>query len=155
MRNKKILMVAMAGVIALGSLLAPVGTEKASAANTSSLVAKAKSVLGAPYKWGGTGKGGFDCSGFLNYVFKSQKITLPRTASAMYSKGKPVSRSQLRTGDLVFFKTSSRAAVTHAGMYIGNGKFIHSSSSRGVSISSVNDEYYWGSRYVRAKRIVK
>lgn len=154
MKKKSILTVAMTSVIALGSLFAPVGTSTASAANES-LVTKAMSVLGAPYKWGGTSKSGFDCSGFLNYVFKGEKISLPRTANAMYSKGTPVSRSQLRTGDLVFFKTSSRSAVTHAGMYLGSGRFIHSSSSSGVSISSINDKYYWGSRYVGAKRVTK
>jgi cell wall-associated NlpC family hydrolase len=154
MTKKKIVTFAMAGAIALSSLFAPMGTGTAFAANES-LVSKAKSLLGIPYKFGGTTKSGFDCSGFLNYIFKSQKVSLPRTANDMYHRGTPVSRSQLRTGDLVFFKTSSRSAVTHAGMYIGNGKFIHSSTSNGVSISSINDRYYWGSRYVGAKRILK
>ncbi|MBN6186708.1 C40 family peptidase [Aneurinibacillus sp. BA2021] len=154
MVKKTIMTVAMAGAVAISSLFAPLGTETASA-SSESLVSKAISVLGTPYKWGGTSKSGFDCSGFLNYVYKSEKISLPRTANAMYQRGQAVSRSQLRTGDLVFFKTSSRAAVTHAGMYLSGGRFIHSSSSQGVSISSINDKYYWGSRYVGAKRITK
>lgn len=154
MVKKMIMTVAMAGAAAISSLFVPAGTGVASAANES-LVSKAISVLGTPYKWGGTSKSGFDCSGFLNYVYKSEKITLPRTANAMYQRGQSVSRSQLRTGDLVFFKTSRRAPITHAGMYIGGGRFIHSSSSQGVSISNINDKYYWGSRYVGAKRVTK
>jgi cell wall-associated NlpC family hydrolase len=152
MRKKKILTLLMAGSVAISSLFLPVGTNTASAASDS-LVQRAKSLLGTPYKWGGTTTKGFDCSGFLNYVYRTKNVSLPRTANAMYRKGTPVSRSQLRSGDLVFFKTSSRAAVTHAGMYIGNGKFIHSSSSRGVSISDINSDSYWKQRFVGAKRI--
>lgn len=154
MKKKKIMIFAISGTIALSALFAPIGTRTASAAENS-LVEIAKSLIGTPYKWGGTTKSGFDCSGFLNYLFKREKISLPRTAAAMYQRGTPVSRFQLRTGDLVFFKTSRRAPVTHAGMYIGDGKFIHSSSGRGVAINDINDKYYWGKRYVGAKRILK
>ena len=151
MKRKNVLTFFLTALIAITGVFTPAGT--ASAASSGTLVSKAKSLLGTPYKFGGTTKKGFDCSGFLNYVFKSENVSLPRTASGMYQQGTPVSRSALRTGDLVFFKTSRSGGISHAGMYIGNGKFVHSASSRGVSISSINDKYYWGSRYAGARRV--
>jgi cell wall-associated NlpC family hydrolase len=152
MKNKKMLAMLLTGSMMLSGAIAG-GAQKVEAAPSAGFVSYAKSLMGIPYRWGGTTTKGFDCSGFIRYLYAKEKVSLPRTAYAMYKTGTSVSRSGLRTGDLVFFKTSRSAPVTHAGVYIGGGKFIHSSSSRGVSISSVNDRYYWGSRYVGAKRI--
>jgi cell wall-associated NlpC family hydrolase len=116
------------------------------------LVALARRFLGVPYRWGGTGNGGFDCSGFLYTLFQRFGITLPRTSFAMFRVGRPVSRSELRPGDLVFFTTYARGA-SHAGVYIGGGNFIHASSAGGgVRIDPLSKPYY-NARYLGARRI--
>lgn len=118
--------------------------------NTTRLVQNAKKYLNVPYVWGGSTPKGFDCSGFLNYVFKENLgISLPRTVDSIYTKGVKVSSPQV--GDLVFFETYKPGA-SHAGIYIGNNEFIHSSSSKGVSISSMKNSY-WSQRYLGAKRM--
>ncbi|MBT2292266.1 C40 family peptidase [Paenibacillus albidus] len=109
-------------------------------------------TLGTSYKMGGTTLNGFDCSGFTNYVFKSLGISLPRTSKAQFHVGTAVSRNNMRPGDLVFFNTTGRG-VSHVGIFVGNGRFAQSSSSRGVTISSLN-ESYWANRYIGAKRVM-
>ncbi|HEY4552410.1 MAG TPA: C40 family peptidase [Bacillaceae bacterium] len=126
--------------------------EANAAANGSSIAAQGKKYLGVRYVYGGMSPKGFDCSGFVAYTFKQKGITLPRTSATMYKKGKSVSKSQLREGDLVFFKTG-KSGVSHVGIYIGNNKFIHS-AGKGVAITNINDPYYWKSRYVGAKRVI-
>lgn len=140
--------------IALLLVVGPLATQAdaASSVNSSQLVHTAKSVIGTKYVYGGTSAKGFDCSGFIGYVFKNSGVSLPRTSAGMYSTGTSVTKSNLKAGDLVFFNTSGKG-VSHAGIYIGNGKFAHSSSSKGVSISKLNDPYYWGSKYIGAKRV--
>ncbi|WP_054951031.1 C40 family peptidase [Numidum massiliense] len=118
--------------------------------NTKKLVKEAKRHLGTPYRWGGTSPGGFDCSGFLLYVYKKQGVHLPRTTQAMWNKGKRVSKK--KQGDVVFFhSTYSAPGATHAGIYIGGNLFIHSASS-GVEISNVYGPY-WGSHYMGTKKL--
>jgi lipoprotein Spr len=110
--------------------------------------------LGTPYRSGGSSKSGTDCSGLATQIYrKVYHIRLPRTSDAQYNNGNKVSKSELREGDLVFF-TSSRSGkkVAHSGIYLKNEKFIHASSSQGVIISSLNEDYYrkyWksGGRY--------
>ncbi|MBW4085178.1 C40 family peptidase [Paenibacillus sp. S150] len=109
-------------------------------------------TIGTTYKFGGTSTNGFDCSGFTSYVFKSIGLTLPRTSKAQFKVGTSVSRSNLRSGDLVFFNTFG-SGVSHVGIYVGNGKFAQSSTSRGVTITSLS-EAYWANRYVGAKRVM-
>ncbi|MEK3732713.1 MULTISPECIES: C40 family peptidase [Paenibacillus] len=111
-----------------------------------------KPVIGVSYKSGGTTTQGFDCSGFTTYIFKKLGITLPRTSAAQYKVGTAVSKSDLKPGDLVFFNTSGRG-VSHVGIYVGDGKFAHSSSSRGVIVSPLSQDYY-AKRYVGAKRVM-
>ncbi|MCK1996008.1 C40 family peptidase [Psychrobacillus psychrodurans] len=127
-------------------------TEAASSVNSSELVATAKDLIGTKYRGGGTTKAGFDCSGFVSYVYNDLGVSLPRTSSGMYASGSKIDKSDLSSGDLVFFNTSGRG-VSHVGIYIGDGKFIHSSTSKGVKIDKLSDPYYWGDRYVGAKRI--
>jgi peptidoglycan DL-endopeptidase LytE len=113
------------------------------------LIADAAELLGTPYVWGGeTPKSGFDCSGFLVYVFKKQGISLPRTVATIWNVGTPVNAPSV--GDIVFFETHQPGA-SHAGIYIGNNQFIHSGSSTGVTISKL-DNSYWSKRYLGAKR---
>ncbi|KWX83828.1 hydrolase [Paenibacillus riograndensis] len=109
-------------------------------------------TIGTTYKFEGTSTSGFDCSGFTRYVFKNVGLTLPRTSKAQFSVGTPVSRNNLRSGDLVFFNTFG-SGVSHVGIYVGNGKFAQSSSSRGVTITSLS-QAYWANRYVGAKRVM-
>lgn len=118
------------------------------------IAAVGKDQLGVPYKWGGTTPSGFDCSGFILYVFNQFDISLPRTSAQQATVGKAVSKSKLQAGDLVFFKTSS-ASISHAGIYIGNNQFISATTSKGIKIDSLNDPYYWGSRYVTARRVIE
>ena len=118
----------------------------------SSIVATAKKYIGVPYLWGGVTPGGFDCSGFVQYVYRLHGIQLPRTSSQQYQTGKSVSKANLQPGDLVFFATSF-GSVNHLGIYIGNNQFIHSGSSTGVTITSLSNSY-WSAWYVGAKRIL-
>ncbi|MEN0644963.1 peptidoglycan-binding protein [Alkalicoccobacillus gibsonii] len=119
-----------------------------SGATVTNIVAEASKHIGVPYKWGGGTPSGFDCSGFIQYVFKQQGISVPRTAASQYSAGKSV--SSLQVGDVVFFETY-KAGPSHNGIYIGNNQFIHSGSSSGVTITSL-DNSYWKPRYIGAKR---
>jgi len=113
------------------------------------LARSALRFLGTPYVFGGTSSSGFDCSGFVQHVFGMLGIGLPRTADAQYDAGKPAVGGP-RAGDLVFFDTYG--GVSHVGIYLGRGEFVHASSSHGVMVSKLS-ESYWASRYVGAKRI--
>ncbi|MFD1204730.1 MULTISPECIES: C40 family peptidase [Sporosarcina] len=112
----------------------------------------ATSLTGIKYVYGGTTKAGFDCSGYVNYVFNEHGIQLARTSSGMYASGTAVNKEDLAVGDLVFFNTTGKG-VSHVGIYIGNGEFAHASTSKGVRVDKLNDPYYWGQRYIGAKRI--
>ena len=127
-------------------------TEAASTVASNEIVSSAKNLIGIKYRYGGTTKAGFDCSGFIGYIYKSNGVDLPRTAAGMYSTGESVKKANLAVGDLVFFNTSGKG-VSHVGMYIGSGKFIHASTSKGVKVDKLNDPYYWGNKYVGAKKI--
>ena len=116
------------------------------------IVASSMQYLGVPYVFGGTTPNGFDCSGYVRYVFANAGIYLPRTADAQYECGYPVSTAELVPGDLVFFSTYE-AGASHVGIYLGDGNFINASSSRGVSIASLYSSY-WGSCYIGARRVM-
>lgn len=117
--------------------------------NVDDLIATAKSQKGVPYKWGGTTPSGFDCSGFLNYVYENNGVSIPRTVSDIWHAGDSVKEPIV--GDLVFFETY-KPGPSHAGIYIGNGEFIHASSSKGITESDVHSPYYWGPRYLGSKQ---
>jgi cell wall-associated NlpC family hydrolase len=113
------------------------------------LVQTAKKYLGTPYVWGGTSPSGFDCSGFLNYVYDKHDIDLPRTTSDIWNIGSRVSRPEV--GDIVMFETY-KPGPSHAGIYIGSNEFIHS-GDRGVEITSMNNVYF-KPRYLGTIRVI-
>ncbi len=115
-----------------------------------SLTVSALRFLGTPYVFGGTSGAGFDCSGFVQHVFALMGVHLPRTADAQYEAASRA-RGGIKPGDLVFFQTYE-SGPSHVGIYIGQGKFVHASSSRGVMVSTLSDEY-WSSHYIGAKRV--
>ncbi|MCM3089345.1 LysM peptidoglycan-binding domain-containing protein [Bhargavaea ginsengi] len=122
----------------------------APAQSDSSLISVAKSVVGTPYVWGGTTPSGFDCSGFIWYAFKTAGYDVARTNtdgyfSRSYYVDAPV------PGDLVFFNNTYKKGISHMGIYLGNGQFIHASSSQGVVVSNINDSY-WKPRFDSFKR---
>lgn len=112
----------------------------------------AKQLTGVRYRSGGESPAGFDCSGYVRYVFKNFNINMVRTAAGQYSSGTVIKREELSPGDLVFFNTGGKG-INHSGIYIGNNQFIHASTSRGVRIDSISDGY-WGPRYRGANRIL-
>lgn len=117
------------------------------------VISYAKDLLGCKYSYGAVGPKSFDCSGFTMYVFSHFNINLPHQSASQAQKGSKVSRSDLLPGDLVFFKTSG-SGISHVGLYIGNGNFIHASNTRGnVKITSLSEAYY-NTRYVTARRIL-
>ncbi len=114
--------------------------------------------IGKPYHWGGSSpRTGFDCSGLVYYAYKDLvKFRIPRTANEMYHlrDASPVSRGELESGDLVFFRTQGRGMADHVGVYVGNGKFIQSPrSGQDIQITSLSEDY-WVRHYVGARRVM-
>lgn len=116
------------------------------------IVSRAAKYKGVPYVFGGTTTKGFDCSGYVQYVFKDCKAKLPRLADEQALQGIFVTQKQLRPGDLVFFTTYA-AGASHVGIYAGDGQFWSASSSKGVMLSSLKDDY-WKQRYYGARRVL-
>ncbi|MDD0844252.1 C40 family peptidase [Pseudomonas sp. Gutcm_11s] len=122
------------------------------------ILAHGLSLVGTRYRMGGTSTtSGFDCSGFVGFLFKEEAgMKLPRSTRELINMDAPlVSRSDLEPGDLIFFNNRGRGRVSHAGIYLGDDQFIHSSSSRsgGVRVDSLDDSY-WSRSYMEAKRVL-
>jgi cell wall-associated NlpC family hydrolase len=147
------------GPITANRLSAVYSTKMSQAGNTTTrdqkanaIIVTAKKYIGVPYKWGGTSPTtGFDCSGFVQYVFAQNGISLPRISRDQFNTGTSVAFENLKPGDLVFFSIAKNGVVDHDGIYIGNGQFINSSSSKGVTIYDMGP--YWKSVYLGAKRV--
>jgi cell wall-associated NlpC family hydrolase len=123
-----------------------------SAALAVNLTRDAMRFLGVPYVFGGTSSSGFDCSGYVQHVYAMLGYHIPRTADAQYYAGKRIAGRSMAPGDLVFFQTYA-SGPSHVGIYLGNDRFVHASSSRGVTVSSLH-ESYWSARYLGAKRLI-
>lgn len=118
------------------------------------IVALAKQYLGTPYVLGGNGPSSFDCSGFTKYIYAQFGYSLNRTATDQLQNGVSISRDELQPGDLVFFKYNTSKPVSHVGIYIGNGEFIHASTNRYmVQIDQMNTGHY-ANVFVYARRIL-
>jgi len=121
---------------------------------TQVLLSMARQYLGVPYVWAGRSPSGFDCSGFIYFVFDQMGYGLPRMADGQFEVGIPVSRNALQPGDLVFFSTYE-PGPSHVGIYLGNEQFIHASSGAGyVTVTSMANPYH-RDRYIGARRIIK
>ncbi len=120
--------------------------------NMGNLIGFAERFLGTPYVYGGTSPSGFDCSGYTQYVFKQMGYSLNRTAAAQATQGTAVNHGEWQAGDLLFFRYYGGAGINHVGIYIGNGVFIHASSSGGVRYNNVLTDSYYISNYVTARR---
>jgi cell wall-associated NlpC family hydrolase len=121
------------------------------------IVETAKEFLGIKYVWAANGPDCFDCSGFTKYVYKLNGITLPRYSGHQAQVGTKVNFDELQKGDLVFFDTEKKfkGRVTHVGIYIGDGKFIHASSAKKqVTITSFNKKPFYKRRFLRGERII-
>ncbi|MFQ5779822.1 MAG: C40 family peptidase [Nitrospiria bacterium] len=118
------------------------------------VIQTAHTLLGTPYRFGGTTPKGFDCSGLVYYVFRhAAGLTLPRTTRQLIHAGRPIRPNRLSPADLVFFKIERQKSL-HIGIYIGNGKFIHAPSSGGkVNIQRLTVKY-WKRRYLGARRVL-
>ncbi len=126
----------------------------ASSSRAGGVLGSAQAMLGTRYRWGGTSRGGVDCSGFVQKVFRENGVSLPRTSRDMSGVGTRVSKSDLKPGDLVFFHTGRSTRINHVGVYIGGGKFTHASSGKGrVRTDSLNDGYYQR-KFATSKRIL-
>jgi len=127
----------------------------------SGVVAAATGAMGTPYVWGGTGgnDGGFDCSGLIQYAYGTQGVSLPRVSRDQAKVGRKIGKKtgELRPGDILTFSTRG-GPVTHVGLYVGDGQFIHS-ASRGVQLSRLSDDdpygRWWWKRWVGVRRVLE
>ncbi|KAF1086228.1 Murein DD-endopeptidase MepS/Murein LD-carboxypeptidase precursor [Sporotomaculum syntrophicum] len=129
----------------------PVQTVSRSSDRVTELIDYSKTFIGVPYVSAGMSPSGFDCSGFTKYVFAHFNINLPRTAAEQYNVSQAVTTNETKPGDLVAFKTGSY--ISHVGIYLGGGKFISATSSRGVAIASVSDPY-WKEHFFGYARVI-
>jgi hypothetical protein len=137
--------------VAVPESQATVYTAPEAVVRTEALQAGIQSWLGTPHRWGGTDRRGADCSGFVRSLYDELfGVSLPRTTSDQVSVGQPVHQETLVPGDLVFFRPPK---TQHVGVYLGNNRFVHASTSRGVMISALS-ERYWQRHYWTARRIL-
>jgi cell wall-associated NlpC family hydrolase len=136
------------------------GASEEAARLTASVVETALAVMGAPYDWGGTDQNGFDCSGLIQYAYGQHGVVLPRISRDQMRMGAAVERRAdgLRPGDVLGFSADRTSRITHVGLHVGDGRFIHSSST-GVKLSSLGandpDSRWWRDRWVGVRRIVE
>lgn len=154
--KRKLITLLLLVTIIMPVLATPTQIDAASKSSKSTkVVSFAKKQLGKKYVWGKSGPSTFDCSGFTYYVIKKTTgKSISRTSITQSKQGKYVSRKKLKKGDLVFFATTGKGRVSHVGIYIGNKKFIHASSTKGkVVISSMASGHYYKT-FVNGRRVI-
>ena len=126
------------------SASSPVVQAQNKAIASGSVVQAAYAFRGTRYVMGGTSRSGFDCSGFVRFILgATDGVALPRTAIEQYEHGMPVSQAQAQPGDLVFFKNTYKSGISHVGIYVGGGQFVHAANAhKGVRADSLNSSYY-------------
>lgn len=131
-----------------------VGVGPAGRASGPAVLAQARTYTGAAYRNGGASPSGFDCSGFVQYLYAQLGVRLPRTAEQQFDLGRKVSERRLAAGDLVFFRTQGRR-ISHVGVATGDGAFIHAPNARSRVRIDRLDTSYWADRYAGARRLVE
>ncbi|AHF08132.1 C40 family peptidase [Desulfitobacterium metallireducens] len=156
MKKKFFLFTSMLSSVALMGTLyfAPVAEASTltSGQQAQNVIASAETYMGTPYLWGGTTSTGIDCSALTQKAFQAAGINLPRVSRDQYNVGSSVAAKDLKPGDLVFFSFTSNHQVSHVGIYIGDGRFINATSSKGVTISKFSS--YWWQHYAGARRVL-
>ena len=145
-----------ADYVSIGSGKKPVASVAKASGKGQEIVAYAKQFIGTPYVWGGTNlNSGVDCSGFVYAVLKHFGINVNRSSSSMVNNGTPVEKSNLQAGDLVFFNAGGNSGISHVGIYMGDGSYIHATDGApcGVTITSLNTKYSQNT-YVTARRVI-
>lgn len=147
-----------ASISTAGAITVPLLAGNLSKEKQDAMMTEIKAWIGTPYRFGLVEKGkGTDCSGFVGFVFKKvHNIDLPRTSDAMYGVGEPVSKKDLKFGDLVFLQNTYKGSkgASHVGVYVGENKLAHASTTVGVTISDLSEEYY-SKHYLGCRRILK
>ena len=142
----------------------PTSTERTSttyfsskdAVTRTTLVQEAQKYIGSKYKYGGTSPKGFDCSGFVSYVYKKVDINLPRSSSVQAQKGTKITQGAAKAGDLLFFKIDKKGKTSHVAMVVSNDEngmeIIHSTTSRGVMQENIGNSKYWQEKLLYGRR---
>jgi cell wall-associated NlpC family hydrolase len=156
---RRFLVLACLGIMLPIQAQAPEAKASPDQGQLASLIEKAKTCLGVPYRWGGISRKGFDCSGFVRFVFGSCGIDLDRTSKSQAGQGEPIDLANIEPGDLLFFSTRGmRKGISHVGIYLGEGQFIHAAGWRGTRTGCVQlgqlASSYFSERLVAARRIV-
>ena len=118
------------------------------------IVQEAREAVGTPYRWAKQGEKATDCAGLVRRVARTAGIDLPRTSRAQYASGRAIAAKDLRPGDLVFFKNTYRRGISHVGIYVGDGQFVHAASKRRQVVVDRLDQQYFAARFAGARRIV-
>jgi cell wall-associated NlpC family hydrolase len=141
--------------VTLAAILGFASSAAVAEAPSDMIVREAREAIGARYRWGAVGERVTDCAGLVRRVAATAGVELPRRSSDQYRHGKPVKKSELRPGDLVFFKNTYKRGISHVGIYIGDGEFIHAASRRKRVVVDRLDESYFSSRFAGARRVVE
>ncbi|WP_083632286.1 C40 family peptidase [Domibacillus antri] len=151
---KKVFISFMAAILLL--TLSPITSFKTEASSIGeSIITYGKKFMGVKYVFGGTTPSGFDCSGFVQYIFKNAAgISLPRTTDEQYKVGTAVAKSDLQPGDLIFYANTYKPGISHVGVYAGGNMVLNATSSQGIDLVSMNHSY-WGPKYAGAKRVIQ